>query len=1371
MLSKIILILSLVSGFFSAVQAQNENIYFKTIPPEAGLSQLSVSCIFQDSKGFLWFGTRDGLNRYDGYNFEVFKNDPTDSTTISNNNISSIVEDKQGNIWIATEKGLNCYHYASNNFTSFFKSADTYGISHNKVGSLRYDHQDRLWVGTEQGLDLYNPDNRTFTKNTLDEKLFNNRILSLLDDSFGNLWIGTLSAGLIQYNPQTKDYKLFQCVPDDPSSLPDNTVRTLFEDSERNLWVGTKNGLCRFDPKSSSFKQFGKHIFKDQQLSHQGIRCMTQDREQNLLIGTNEGLNILNTRTGSLSIYNPSKNVKGTLNHFYIYSLFIDKAQTVWLGTVAGGINYYSKYDQQFKFSSPGNLEQLVYGGVGPMAEKDDKLWIGTGGGGLFCYDRLKKTYSHFLVEESSYASNVVKALFIRGDTAFIGTDENKFLLFDTRRQKLIKSLPLFKNTIQNIYPAPGGKLFLCIRDTLGLRLVDPKSGQAAALTYRHPTSGRPMLFPFATCMEQENDSIYWIGTRYMGLFRYNINQQSALRFFNRPNNTNYLGSNHVSMLYADSRHKLWIATDGAGLSVYNQHSGQLMTYGRKEGLANETVLGMLPEPSGRLWISTLTGISSFDPVHETFKNYSYGNGFPLQEPGEHAYLALSDGSLCFGGNNGWVRFDPREIATNAFLPPLVITGFRLLHSDLNTGPSPLLQKLVPHNSSIRLNHNQSSFVIEYTALNYIFPDRNQYAYQLEGFDQQWNQVGKQRIAIYTNLHSGTYRFKLKASNNDGLWNEDFIALNIKVLPPPWLSWYAYVFYFILFAGLWLSILRYVNLENKVRIKQLEQENMEKSHQLRIRLFTNFSHELRTPLTLIIGPLEDLLNRTDVGQSVRHPLTMIQKNAQRLLLIVNQLMDFRKQEAGKMQLRASEGNFSIYLKEISLAFNELARKQKISYSFNSSHEEIPLWFDRQLVEKVIFNLLANAFKNTPPHGRITIDLTVKSTRKLKIEHINDFQAIEKIADEYVEITVTDTGRGISSQNLERIFDPFYQVCDGQQVATTGTGIGLSLSKGIVELHMGVISVKSDPGNGAAFKVLLPRGNQHLQEAQMIHDYIDEEDSRHYLVPFDTEELDQVEVAENQPENHTILIVEDNDEVRNYIKTHLKDSYHLLDARDGVEGFSRAVSEMPDLIISDVMMPLMDGLEMCGKLKNDVHTSHIPIVLLTALATFGQIKEGFEVGADDYVPKPFNPSLLKMKVNSLILNRERVRKAFSKKFPFEQVHVESSFCDVQFLDKIYAVMDKFLSDSEFDLDAFSGEIGMSRANLYRKIKALTNFAPNELLKNYRLRAAEKLLLESKYSVSEIAYMVGFATPAYFSSCFKKTYLLSPSEYLEKNPAEK
>ncbi len=1342
------------------LQAWEKGIYFGTIPPESGLSQMSVSCIYQDSKGFLWFGTRDGLNRYDGYTFEVFRNKKGDSTSISNNNIAGITEDNQGNIWVATDGGLNRYHYGTNTFACFHRSNSPQGISHEKVGSLHQDRRGRLWIGTEQGLDLYDPETRTFKKTRLDGILYNNRILSILYDSYGNLWIGTLNAGLIRYYPESGDYEVFRHHASVPGHLSGNTVRTLFEDSKRNFWVGTRTGLSLYDPAKNSFLNFGEDIFKGEKLSNDGVRCLAEDHEGNLLIGTNEGLNILNLSTGSLRRYNPLKKREGNLNHFYVYSVFVDRAGTVWLGNYMGGINYYHKFNQQFKYSNPGSQEQLIYGGAGPMLQSGNKLWIGSGGRGLFCYNETTDTYSHHLLGDSSFISNIVRSLYITNDSVFIGTDTDGLLLFDKKRKKVVRSFHISDAPVLNIYPEKEGRLLLCVRDTFGLRLFDPKTGVSEPFTY--PGNNRKMLFPYATCMEPDHDSIYWIGTRYTGIYRYNRVKNSVIRYQYQPDNPEGLSERDINVIYNDSRNSLWIGTNGGGLCRFSKDSLKFKTYREKDGLSNEIVLGILPDQAGFLWISTLSGISKFDPVKGDFKNYTYGNGFPLQELAENSFVKLSDGRLCYGGNNGIVVFDPGKIVSNSFIPPVVVTEFKLLRPDKNRTEKLPQRKFVPNNETIRLKYSQSSFVIGYTALNYIFPERNRYAYQLEGFDYDWNQVGKQRMAIYTNLPAGDYRFKVKASNNDGVWNEEYVCLRIKILPPPWLSWYAYLFYMVLFGGLSFSLLHYIKLENKLKIKQIEQDNLEKVHQLRIRMFTNFSHELRTPLTLIAGPLEDLLDGGDLGYAVRQPLMMIRKNVHRLLLIVNQLMDFRKQESGKMQLKASEGNFSDFLREISLAFGEKAKKQKISYTYRAA-EEISLWFDRLLLEKVFFNLLSNAFKNTPANGEIAIRVSVKSR-----EELNGLLKYpeENLADEYAEVVVEDNGRGISEENLEKIFDPFYQVVDCGNVPSAGTGIGLSLSKGIVELHSGFIRAASVPGKGACFKVFLPRGRKHLREQEIAPLPGKGEDYAGYLLPDDPEGGEEIVTVNTLSEKQTVLLVEDHAEVRNYLKTHLKDAFNVVEAVNGEEGFLKAVSEMPDLVISDVMMPVMSGVELCHKLKNDVNTSHVPVVLVTALTALSQMKQGFDAGADDYITKPFSPAVLKMKIRSLIETREKLRNAFCKKFPFEQANTNTSDFDRQFLDKIYETLDKHLSDPEFDLDAFSGEIGMSRANLYRKIKALTNFAPNELLKNYRLRASVKLLEENQHTVSEIAYMVGFSTPSYFSNCFKKTYGFSPTEFGEK-----
>jgi signal transduction histidine kinase/ligand-binding sensor domain-containing protein/DNA-binding response OmpR family regulator len=1344
-----------------------EEIYFEKLTADDGLSQMTVTAIFQDSKGFLWFGTRDGLNRYDGYNFEVFRNIENSSNSICNNDINAIAEDQNGFIWVGTQNGLSKYNYTSDDFENFSRSNDSTGLSHQKVSSLLIDRKGRIWIGTEEGLDLFEPATSSFKKESMGGLLSYNRIIEIKEDSYGTLWIGTLNKGLIHFIPETGIYKSFIHDPDDPYSLSNNHVRSIFEDSKRNLWIGTRNGLYQFSPKNQSFLLFGRDIYPNKMLSNNAVKCIIEDKNQNLYIGTNEGLNILNTYRGDMKVYNPGKNLSGNLNHFFIYSIFIDKAGTIWFGTYLGGINYFNIFSQQFNYSNPSFSENFVLGSIGPMIETPDKLWIGTGGGGLISYEKKKGAYERFELNSSgtSFTSNVVKSMNLYGDTLFLATENNRLIYYNIRKKKILKTIRTpSAGFIQNMYNDHSGNLLFCIRDTFGLRLFDPKTGEISVVTYRS-ANNQEMLFPFSTCLLGESPFIRWVGTRYIGLFRHDLRNNNVTRFTADPNSPDALNSNHVSILFLDSRNNLWVGTEGGGLSLFNRELNTFKTYGLKDGLPNRNIMGILEDQNGILWISTIAGITKFDPVNGIFTNYMYGNGFPIQELSENSFIKLSDSRLVFGGNNGLVSFQPEKIEPNSYKPPIVITEFRLLRSDDKTLETQT-RKFITSNDKVLLKHNQSGFQIQFTALNYIFPKNNQYAFRLEGFDHDWNFVGNQRMTTYTNLRGGNYQFQVKASNNDGVWNNEYTTLDIKILSPPWLTWYAYIAYFLIFLFLTWIFFKQLSLEHQIKIKLVEQENIEKIHQLRIRMFTNFSHELRTPLTLITGPVEDLLKRTDLSTSVHDALSIIHKNSMRLLLIVNQLMDFRKQESGKMQLKTSQLNIVHYVKEISLAFQELAKKQNIQFTMKSSRQDIPLWFDPRLLEKVFFNLLSNAFKNTPSGGKIEISLAIKTKKdyRLRAAKMNPFNT-KPDAPSFIEIKVTDTGSGISVNDLERIFDPFYQVDSQNETASVGTGIGLSLSKGIVELHSGIIHVESTINEGSEFYVFLPTGSGHLKPEEMSEENKNGESQGHYLIPEGSSFPDDPEIIEIRKSSYTILVIEDNIDVRKYIRRILSPFYNVIEANNGEEGYSMAISNLPDLMISDIMMPGMNGLELCAKIKNDIQTSHIPIILLTALATFRQIKEGFEVGADDYITKPFNSDILKMKVDSLISNRSRLRKSFGKKFPFELTQVKTTSLDDEFIEKVYLILEKYLADSNFNIETLSKEIGMSRANLYRKVKSLTDMSPNELIKNYRLRTAMKYLAEKRHSISEVSYMVGFSTPAYFTNSFRKAYNLSPSEFIE------
>lgn len=1351
-------------GSHMSLVAQNNDIYFKSLIAEQSLSQLTVSSIFQDSKGFLWFGTLDGLNRYDGYNIKVFRSTDNEPHSISSNHINAITEDSLGYLWIGTDNGLNRYCRKSGEFISFFKDNETeYNISHDKVSFVYRDKLGRIWIGTEQGIDYVNQETLTFTKRTFNHFLYNNRIITIHDDSYGNLWIGTVK-GLVKYNVKSGKHSIFRKEADNPNSISTNHVRSVFEDSRKNLWVGTSNGLNLYDPKNDSFRHFGKNIYPDLTLTNNAVRCIVEDAYQNLLIGTNKGLNIFNLNTKTIKKYVPDRIIPGSLNHFFIYSLFVDNAETVWIGTFNGGVNYFNQKYNQFRYLNPAN--DLVYGGINKILLEENDLWVGTDGGGLLQYDQqysLKNQYLFDKTPRQFSSANFIHSIIKIDNTLLIGTEADQLLLFDINSRKITETINSVSNNFNNIYKTYGGEFLFCVNDTLGLRRLNLERKQLEIVTYQND-SNRNMLFPFPTCIVEESPGVFWIGTRYVGLYYYDSNKQSVKRYMAESDSLS-LRSNYISSLYMDNLNNLWIGTN-RGLSLFSKETESFHSYDSSHGLLNMDIRGIVEDEAGYLWIATFFGVSRFDPTKNEFINFNKDNGFPIQEISRSSFTLLENGHIAVGGNNGFTIFNPLEIKFDTFKPPVLITDFRLFNTHYFDNPIKL-GLLMSNNKPVELRYNQSNFTIEFTALDYIFPKNIQYAYKLDGFDTKWNYVGNQRTATYTNLNAGDYLFRIKASNN-GSWDESRETLAIKVYPPLWKTWWAYAIYISVTIGLLFLFFHYFRLKNQIRLKQLEQENMEKTHQLRLRMFTNFSQELRTPLTLILSPLEDLMNDKVLPKEMENALRMIRKNTNRLKMLVDQLIDFRKQESGKIKLKAAEGKFSKFITEITMAFNALAVKQKISYKTEVGEEAIYIWFDRQQMEKVFFNLLSNAFNNTPAEGYITISVEKYDAARLEyLPSETRNKLLNTSAIEFVETRIRNSGKGIPQEEYEKIFDPFYQMTENTGETYAGTGIGLSLVKGITELHHGIVSVDSTPGESTTFRVILPVGKDHLSSDEIQSDYIPSENIINYHI-LDESYEEEISVSAPIGQNkhkYTILLIDDNADIRDYLRSRLIKEYNIIEASDGKEGLAKALEKMPDLIISDIMIPEIDGLQLCLKLKTDISTCHIPIILLTARTTYLKIKEVYEVGADDYIIKPFSANLLRLKIKSILINRERLKQVMGERLPHELRSAETASMDEQFLDKVYQTVEMNISNPDFLIDDLGKEIGMSRSTLYRKIKALTNYSPNEFIKNYRLRVAAKYLRETDLSISEIAYKTGFNNPAYFTSCFRKFYKTSPSNFMQ------
>lgn len=1350
-----------------AIYAKGERYYFSNLSLENGLSQITVDAIIQDSKGFIWFGTRNGLNRFDGYRFDIYQTDELDNTSISDNHVLCIVEDNKENLWIGTNNGLNKLNISTSTFKRYFNEPDNANaIPHNTILSLHYDKENQqLWVGTSTGLCLYDPENDSFTK--LTNKYFDNTHIDVITQKGDKLYIGARHNGIVVYNIKDQTYNLYRHDKNNPHSIADDYTKALLVDSKDNLWVGTRNnGLSVLKKDSELFIAYNQA----NGLSNNYVRCITETPDSNILVSTFNGLNVIHPQSGQIEQYTNYGSGQGNLSHYSVITTYFDNAQTLWVGTYAGGVCYYNKAGEKFRFYNPGSQKSIT-GIVGPLIETDNKLFIATEGAGLLEMNKHTESFLyHKIVDDAggSYEKNIIKSLCLDGDRILCGTNLGTIYSFDLQTKKFTLAYHMAsEHSIYYLGKTLNDDLIIGGVIDKGLMLISKKDGSKIN---SFPVKGKPDIsFPDVRCVCEIKKNVFLIGTRNKGLYYYDYEKQ-IVKIYKNTNTDHYqrIPNDYITCIYKDSKESIWIGTFGGGISLFNPEFGEFVTYNTKDGLQDNNICSILEDENKQLWISTLSGLSEFNRQTKTFKNYTRTNGIKIDEFTLHAGLKLANGEIIFSGSNGFILFDPCKIAFNTFVPPVVLRNLYINNEQILPGKNnTILTEPLDKQKKIELKYNESNITIEYCALNFVFSDKNQYAYILEGFDHEWNQVGSRREAYYTNIPPGEYKFIVKGSNNDNLWNNDGTGILIKILPPLWKTWWAYSLYIIIFSAILFFIFRYFSekkrLQNDIRLKQMEAKAQQEIHDARNRLFTNFSHELRTPLTLIMGPLEDVMEKEKLSSEGNRKIHLIQSNAHRLLRIVNNLMDFQKKESGTMVLKVSQHDFISFVRETIFHFEELAKSRDIRLQFLPIDATIPLWYDKNLMEKVFFNLLSNAFKNVPNGGEITISINTLPLNELKKQHSLKASSFSNSNISYLTGEIKDSGTGIAADELEKIFIPFYQVAQNEH-SHSGTGLGLSLSKSIIEMHHGTIWAESPENSGAVFRFIIPIGKEWFTPDEIV------EESSDYHSIF-TQKIDIPEPA-NTPDNkqrkpHTLLIVEDNPDVRQYIVSNLSESYNIIEAVNGEEAIHKVINHLPDLIITDLMMPKMDGMEMSIKIKNDIRTSHIPIIMLTAKSMNDDIKEGYKIGADDYITKPFSAALLVVRVENMIRSRAKLKELYGKQFTLETLGVEAISLDEQFLQKLYAIMEKNISNPEFDLDKVSHEIGMSRTNLYRKIKSLTNLSPSEFIRNFRLSMGAKILKEAKLPVSEVYVAVGFNSHAYFSNCFKAFYGVTPTEYTKKN----
>ncbi|WP_200976435.1 hybrid sensor histidine kinase/response regulator transcription factor [Echinicola sp. 20G] len=1389
----VVFLICLVSG--RASMAQEGQIRFRNLDVANGLSQGSAMAIAQDDRGFIWIGTRDGLNRYDAREFTVYRNQPGDSLSLSSNSITSLYNDSQGRLWVGTNRGLNRYDPNMDRFQQVLLG-DERGRALNEglVISFFEDREGRLWVCTSMGLYCIKKDEciarLAFHASKYPARNIAPRnVNAVFQDSKGFYWIGTsqglIEGRLVEENSKMPTFEIMETYDTDGSHslLSDHNITCINEVEKGLLWVGTKKGGINILNLQTGEVRF---IKADAQFSNgiasNDIRSIFKDKFGGFWVGTFRGLNHY-SQEGKWSKYVASEEASDALRHNSVKSIFQDSKGSIWIGTYYGGVHVFDLDISWFNNHTYSPYINSISHNVVSSIEETDKgnLWIGTEGGGLNFLDRNSGIFSQFIHQDDnpkSLSHNNVKSLYQdRSGNLWVGTYSGGLNLLKNGKS----SFEHFMNQEEDSLSLSSDNVYAIDEDQQGNLWLGTFGGGVNMMgkgnwgKFVHYNTNKKGIYHLSsrevrTLIVDTKDRV-WVGTED-GLNLREREGDPFQVFHFEPNVQGSLSGDVVVSLLEDSRHRIWIGTFNTGLNLYDEASRTFRNFTVEDGLAGNNVFGILEDEKGILWLSTNNGLSRFDPETLGIKNYGPEDGLSGREFVMGGAKKLTNGQLAFGSSNGFTLFHPDSLRQSSYPPPVVLTDFKLFNKSLKPDPDGVMAENVSLLKEIVLRHDQNIFSIDFAVLNYVIPEKNQYAFMLEGFDNQWNYV-KNPTATYTNLNAGTYTFMAKGSNNDGVWSDVPARIVIRVLPPPWKTWWAFLIYgTVIFVAVYY-LMRFVQtrakLEHDLYVEHLENEQQKELHELKLNFFTNISHEFRTPLTLIIGPLERLLQDGKTTGFQLSLLRTIRGNANRLLGLVNQLMDFRKQESGNMQMKVSQKDLVQFLEERLTFFIPYAAQRNVALHFDKRVDSLLVYFDSEQLDKVVSNLLSNAFKYTPEEGKIVLRVDQEA-------FTSDFPKGAAV------IEVEDNGEGIPSADLELIFDGFYQVSD-QYTSTRGkensSGIGLALTKSLVTMHKGSIHAFSselnnvESGSSTCFKVKIPLGKDHLSK-----ELICDENSTQEMKVFEPMELDtldevtmvekeNIDLPENDPLRYQIVVVEDNVELREFMVQSLEHKYQVTAVENGRKGWEYIQKELPDMVVSDVMMPEMDGIEMTKLIKKDIRTDHIPVLLLTARTSEDYMMKGLASGSMDYITKPFHLDMLLLKIHNILESRENFRKRFSTGFLKKISRQKEQSAEKEFLDKIIQIIQDNLSDEGFSVKVLCKEIGMSRPVLYRKLKQLTDKSVIELINEVKMEKASQMLLEEGSTVSDVAYSLGFSDPKYFGKSFKNQFGKSPSKFMEEN----
>jgi len=1400
--------------FFSClVNLSAQNFIFNNYSMSDGLPDDHVKCIIQDRNGFIWFGTQDGLTRFDGYEMKNYKNDPNNPQSLSNNGIWALHEGNSGIIWIGTQNG---------------------------------------------DLNKYNPRNNTFEHWSIcNNKNAENYISCLFEDYKKNIWIGTYNKGLYKFNPKDNSIEHWQHNDNNANSLSNDFINAIVSDNEGNLWIGTYSGLNRFNPKRN------KHLFKKYFADKTNPNSLTSNLIWNitkssidsdiLYIATYRGLTIFNLKNKKfkkiLLIKNPSNQFSNSIGSI------IEKKKgneiELWIGGYGGLIRYNISKDQtsqwHYDHKNPGSLINEQINDL--LMDKSGVIWIATEGGVSSLSSKRFKFNNNKLQNFSEQDRSIIDESDIhsivetRNTDIYIGTSQGLKNISRKNGNSKLKSVSQLKDV--NIWCLAEGNSNNLWIGTYGKGLynLDMASLRVNRFEFSSPTD-RATPYNYVKSVYEDTKGIVWVGfwggglaildpkTGIQRIFRKEVKSSSTISF------------NDVWKIYQDSFGRIWIGTNGGGLNLYENNNGDNFyrlsegntkiicnnvlsiceqrinnnhdnstilwigstegliklkvkniknyhdikdiiinseQYTTKNGLSNEVISQIIQDNSGDLWLATNNGLTKFNIREKKFVNFSTFDGLTGNDFSSGALLKSREGFIYAGNNKGLNIFNPDEIQLSGYHPQIIFTDFHIQHKQVQISNKSPLKENILFTKQITLNYNQNTFTLYFSSPDYNASQLIDYSYFMDGFDKEWSTPDHHNYAAYTNLDPGNYTLKVKATNSDEIWNKIPAEIRIIINPPWWKTTWAYAAYiFLIIAGL-LAITKFqinrTELRNELKMREFEAKKHQELENLKSRFFANLSHEFRTPLMLVKGPIEQLINNYSKqgGNGQLEQLQMIRNNSQKLQNLIDQLLELSQLESASIPLKAKKENLILLIRGIVTSFEYMADQKNIKLILNSTKDIMTVWVDKDKLEKIINNLLSNAFKFTKENGIVSVNI---DTDKTKAE---------------AQIKISDTGIGIPEEKLGKIFDRFYQADDSSRKAYGGSGIGLALVKELIELHKWKISVRSEVDKGTEFTLSIPLEDSYLEESEK--DYTESIGAENSLisqcipvVSF-TNEIQPANGGskDNQKDsqkNISILIVEDSKDVRKYLSELLRSNSYsikldkhkiaeqtsmqleIYEAENGEAGLQAAIEKMPDLIISDIMMPVMDGIEFCQKIKANWETSHIPVILLTAKASSESKIEGLETGADDYLTKPFDSKELFVRIKNLLEQRRKLREKFSKEVRINTESMTTNSIDNEFLNKALSIAEENISNSQFNSESFAEKMFVSKSQLNRKLQALTGRGPAEFVRFIRLKRAAQLLLERQFSVTQVAFEVGFNSPSHFTKAFQQQYSCLPSEFTSK-----